>query len=150
NPEVMGEYFSLQHRQQFFRNTLDEMADRREQEAAENVPNKAEMEELQAKIDDPDTTTRLRKKYEARMEEMQTENDAYIKDATSRDTEDMSAIRQALVENDLRMRDLAPQVSETYRRAEEFSPRVEESEEAKTGLETSLEPISTEITQEQP
>lgn len=60
-------------------------------------------------------------------------NDAQqrLEDALTRDTPEMTAARSALMDADFKMRDLAPEVSDAYRRATDMAPELAEADSAK-------------------
>ena len=122
-PETFQEYDTLAQRKDTFRRWIDELRATRDQDAQTSAPHADEIAELQTKI--PDATPRLAKKYQARLEPLIAERDAYIEQKTVGDTADMTKIRQQLMATDYRMRDLAPQVSDAYRQAAERVPQPE-------------------------
>lgn len=123
-PTVFNEYDALAQRKDTFRRWLDELRETRDQDAKDNAPHADEIADLQGKID-AGATPRLTKKYQARLEPLIEERDAFIADKTSGDSADMANIRQKLMETDYRMRDLAPDVAKAYRDAEAQMPKAE-------------------------
>lgn len=127
-PETFREYDSLTARRDTFRRWVDELSDKRQEDAESNAPHANEIAELQSKMED--ATPRLQKKYQARIDEMQPEHDAFIENAVSQDTPDMARVRAELMKADYRMRDLAPDVASAYRKAQEQHPELVETAEA--------------------
>ena len=123
-PETFQEYDALTQRKDTFRRWIDDLRESRDQTARESAPHADEIADLQSKLED--TTPRLAKKYQARLEPLIAERDAYVADKTSRDSQDMTKIRERLMETDYAMRDLAPKVSQAYRDAAERMPQAEE------------------------
>lgn len=116
-PEIFTEYDDLANRKETFRRWIDELRSTREDAVKAEAPHSAEISYLQGKLADPEVTPRMRKKYEARLEPLIEERDAYIAEKTSGDSPDMAKVRERLMQTDYRMRDLSPQVSEAYREA---------------------------------
>lgn len=116
-PDVFTEYDALTQRKDTFRRWISDLKDSREQDVAAKAPHAAEIADLEQRLADPETTPRLRKKYEARLEPLTAERDAFIENATVGDSKDMALVRTRLQEADYRMRDLAPEVSAAYRTA---------------------------------
>lgn len=130
-PEVFaGEegYDALTARRDTQRRMVDEARTARNQQAIEEAPHGPEIANLETRIADPDTTPRLRKKYQARLAPLIEERESYLKDATEGDSEDMAAARRRVMETDEKMRDLAPGVSKAYQKAREQFPAPAEPE----------------------
>jgi hypothetical protein len=117
DPATFTKYDDLQNRQQVFRRWMNELGEEREKQADATAPNRQEIADTIAKINDPDTTPRLKKKYQTRLEDMSEEYNKHMDDALSKDTPDMALIRKRLQENDYAMRDLAPSVGKAYQEA---------------------------------
>lgn len=123
DPDTFKEYDELAGRRDTFRQWIDELRDTRDRDFETSAPHTEDIAKLQARIDDPDTTPRLRKKYQARLAPLVEERDAYLDQARdTADSPDMAAMRRRLQEADYRMRDLAPKVSAAYREANEQMP----------------------------
>jgi hypothetical protein len=129
DPETFREYDALAARKETFRRWIDELRETRDEQAAVEAPHAEEIADLQRRIDDPDTTNRLRKKYEARLEPLLEGNQAFLDEHTGADSADMTKIRQRLQETDYAMRDLAPKVTAAYRGAQERFPDLVPKEE---------------------
>lgn len=121
-PQTFQEYDALSARRDTFRRWIGELDETRKADAAANAPHGAEIADLQEKLADPDTTKRLAKKYQARLDPLIAERDAYIAEHTAGDTRDMAIVRQRMMETDYRMRDLAPEVTRAYQAAAEQVP----------------------------
>jgi hypothetical protein len=128
DPQTITADRDLAKRQEVMREWLSSLRDTRDRDIEEQAPHADEIAKLQAKIDDEDTTPRLRKKYQARLAPLIEERDAFMEDAkTGGDSPDMAKIRQRLQEVDYQRRDLAPAVTEAYRRAREIVPEEPEA-----------------------
>lgn len=139
-PDTFNEYDSLTQRSDTFRRWIDELGEKRLSDAYSNAPHTDEIHDLVAKMDD--ATPRLQKKYQARIDELAPENDAFIQDALSKDTPDMARVRQELQKSDYRMRDLAPDVAAAYRQAQEAHPELAETAEPQAATSTQAEPAT--------
>lgn len=139
-PDTFNEYDSLTQRSDTFRRWIDELGEKRLSDAYSNAPHTDEIHDLVAKMDD--ATPRLQKKYQARIDELAPENDAFIQDALSKDTPDMARVRQELQKSDYRMRDLAPDVASAYRQAQEAHPEMAETAEPQSAPATQTEPAT--------
>lgn len=118
-PDTFQEYDALSQRQDTFRRWINELDETRQQQVEAEAPHGDEIQDLQSRLDDPDTTKRLAKKYQDRLESLQSERDAYIDEHTQGDSPDMARIRQELMNTDHRMRDIGPDVATAYRQAQE-------------------------------
>lgn len=114
-PDIFREYDALTTRRDTYRRWLDDLAETRQQNAEATAPNAAEIEDLQNRLQT--ATGRRAANWQNRLDRLLPERDAYIADQISRDSSDMAQVRQALQENDYRMRDLAEPVSAAYREA---------------------------------
>lgn len=121
DPDTFDKFDALSQRKDVFRRWIGELDDTRQQAVEAAAPHADEIASLEEKI--PDTTPRLAKKYQARLDDMQAERQAYIEENTKGDNADMAKIRGKLMETDYAMRDLAPKVSEAYRSAQEQMPK---------------------------
>jgi hypothetical protein len=128
-PDTFKEYDALAAHQDTLRQAIaDQTADLQKQAEAQ-APHQAEIADLEARMQD--TTPRLAKKYQARLDALTPERDAFLQNEDgmaliTRDTPEVTALRQQLLETDFRMRDLAPDVSDAYRQAAEQMPAPEE------------------------
>jgi hypothetical protein len=132
-PETFNEYDALQQHQDGLRQQVADRQAELRQQAAAQAPHAAEIADLQDRVQD--TTPRLAKKYQARLDALIPERDAFLNDdftmgALTRDTPEIASLRQQLLETDFRMRDLAPDVSAAYRQAAEQMPAAPEPEPA--------------------
>lgn len=153
DPETFTKYDALQTRQQTFRRWIDELRETRDSQAEANAPHVQEIQDTIAKINDPDTTPRLRKKYQTRLDDMSEDYNKFMDDATAKDSADMSSIRKKLQETDYAMRDLAPNVGKAYQVAREKMPPgpvVEPAPIAEPKPEVAQEVVPQEATQEPP
>lgn len=152
-PDTFREYDALGMRQETFRRWLTELDETRRNE----LPETAQINDLEAKIADEGTTNRLRKKYQDRLDELTEARDSKL----GEDTPTMARVRKALQDTDYKMRDLSPEVSKAYREAEPFveeakpveAPKAEEPapfNEAGTLAETAREPATTEAPEAKP
>lgn len=125
-PQVFSEFDALAQKKDTFRRWIDELREVRDQTAQENAPHAAEIADLEEKL--KDATPRMAKKYQARLDPLAAERDAYLAEQTQGDSADMAKVRQQLMQTDYRMRDLAPDVSKAYRDAEEQMPQAEKTQ----------------------
>lgn len=115
DPHVFAEYDPLVMQRDSLREQIADMANARQREIEAQAPHAEEIADLQSRLED--TTPRLAKKYQARLDEMIPERDAWLADHPLSDTPEMAATRQQLMEADYRMRDLSPQVTAAYAEA---------------------------------
>ena len=128
-PETFAEYDPLAAHQADLRQQIADAQGDLQKGFEDQAPHAAEIADLEARMQD--TTPRLAKKYQARLDAMVPERDAFLADEdkqalVTRDTPEIMAMRQQLLETDFRMRDLAPDVSDAYRQAAEQMPAEEE------------------------
>ena len=124
-PDTFNEYDALSAHQDGLRQQITAAQTDLQQQAAAQAPHAAEIADLEERLQD--TTPRLAKKYQARLDALRPEHDAFLADeftmgALTRDTPEIMGLRQQLMETDYRMRDLAPDVSAAYRQAAEQMP----------------------------
>jgi hypothetical protein len=131
DPDTFRDYDALTQRRDTFRRWIEELRESRDQRAAEEAPHADEIANLQGRIANPDTTRRLRKKYEERLAPLLEENEAWTAERTAADSRDMANIRQRLQAVDYQMRDLAAKVSSAYRTADERFPELRPKEEVR-------------------
>lgn len=127
-PDVFQEYDSLAAQRDLLRSRLSEAQTQVRAQAEAQAPHAAEIADLERRLQD--TTPRLAKKYEARLEELRPEHDAFLADEEKMgpllaDTPQMAAWRRLLQETDYQMRDLSPQVTAAYREAARQFPEPE-------------------------
>lgn len=142
-PETFDEYDALSQHRDDLRQQVADQVDTLRQQAEAQAPHAAEIADLEDRLQD--TTPRLAKKYQARLDALRPERDAFLGDdftmgALTRDTPEISALRQQLMETDYRMRDLSPDVSDAYRQAAAQMP----AEEAPTQPEQAPSPAAEE------
>lgn len=134
-PDTFREYDTLTARRDQLRADIAAQQRTVEQNAAAQAPHAAEIADIQQRL--PDATPRMRKKYEARLAEMQPEHDAFFESdqyaLLTRPTPEMDAARAELQRTDYRMRDLAPDVTRAYREASEQFPEGETAPPARPG-----------------
>lgn len=129
-PSVFEEFDSLNEGKDALREQIAAGQTALRQSAEAQAPHAAEIADLQERLQD--TTPRLAKKYQARLDALIPERDAFVNDeftmsALTRDTPEIAAMRQQLQEIDYRTRDLAPDVSAAYREAaRQFPETLEE------------------------
>jgi hypothetical protein len=119
-PDVFNKYDALQQRTETFRRWLDELRDNRTKTVTESAPQTERIDYLEARI--AEANPRMLKKYEAELEPLRAERDAYIAENTKGDNSDMARVRQELIKSDIEMRDMAPDVSAAYREARDLMP----------------------------
>jgi hypothetical protein len=130
-PDTFNEYDALAAHQDTLRQQIADAQAELQKGFEDQAPHAAEIADLEARMQD--TTPRLAKKYQSRLDAMTAERDAFLADEdgralVTRDTPEIMAMRQQLLETDFRMRDLAPDVAGAYRRAADLMPPVEEPE----------------------
>ena len=110
------------------RDRISQASEENRTSAAAQAPHAAEIEDLNNKLAS-EPTPRLAKKYTARIAELQPEHDAFLESdqhaMLTRDTDQVSDMRQELQKLDYQMRDLAPQVTAAYREAGRQFPELE-------------------------
>lgn len=125
-PDVFNEYDALDTRKETFRRWIGELGELR--------PQQPRVKELQAEIDNivgkvKGREDRLTKAAADRLKNARDELNGLL----TTDTPDMARIRKDLLDTDIAMREMAPAVSDAYRRAREAMP-----EEAGTISESSM------------
>jgi hypothetical protein len=128
-PDTFDEYDQLSAHQDNLRQQITAAQAELQKNFEAQAPGAAEIADLEARMQD--TTPRLAKKYQARLDELTPDRDAFLADEDkqamlTRDTPEIGALRQQLLETDYRMRDLAPNVTEAYRQAAEQMPAADE------------------------
>lgn len=124
-PTAFHEYDGLIAQRDTLRQRIADASEKLRQNAEDQAPHAAEIKDLERRLED--TTPRLRKKYEARLEEIRPEHDAFLADefkmgALTRDTPEITELRNQLQQTDYRLRDLSPEVSAAYREADRRFP----------------------------
>lgn len=135
-PDTFREYDMLYQRRDTYSRWMRELRETRLEKAEADAPHAAEIESLTAKLDE--ASPRMRKKYEARLEAMEAEREAFIEKAMEGENADIAKVREEFQKADYRMRDLGPEVSAAYRQARERSPE-EIASEAPTPADASRE-----------
>ena len=130
-PEVFEKYDALTAQRDTLRQQIQDAQEAARSQAEAQAPHAADIADLQARIEG--ATPRLAKKYQARLDEMIPERDAFLDNSPefqelTKDTPEIQAARQQLMEADYAMRDMAPDVSAAYRSADELMPKPEETE----------------------
>ncbi len=146
-PAVFEPYDAAAAQRTLLRDRLQLAREERHQAVEAAAPHTAEITALEARMED--ATPRLQKKYEDRLEVMRAERDAWLADEENTrpilaDTEDMARDRRLLLESDIQMRDLAPQVSAAYREAQGRMPPVVEPEVAPEPARPVKRPVAAE------
>ena len=129
-PGTFAEYDELTQKRENLRSQIAAGADELRQKAEAQAPHADRIAELQEKLQD--TTPRLAKKYQAELDTLIPQRDAFLGDeftmsALTRDTPEMQAMREELQRTDYRMRDLAPDVTAAYQKV---APQFPEAEQA--------------------
>lgn len=141
-PDTFQKFDALSEARDTLREQIDQAQTDLRKQAESQAPNAAEIADLQARMND--ATPRLAKKYAARLEALQPDHDAFLANEDgmamlTRDTPEITEMRQRMLELDYQMRDLSPEVSAAYREAEARMPPREEPETAPS-LESAVEP----------
>lgn len=131
DPGTFADYDLLSLRRDALRDEVASAQAELQASAEAQAPHAAEIADLRERLQD--TTPRLAKKYEARLAELLPAHQAFLDDeftmgALTRDTPEIAALRNELMQADYRMRDLAPQVTAAYRAAAERFPHLVEAE----------------------
>jgi len=128
-PDTFQEYDGLSARVDELRGQIADAQAELRRGAEAQAPGAAEIADLEDRLQD--TTPRLAKKYQARLDELRPAHDEFMAGdhmaVLTRDTEEIAALRQQLQAADYRMRDLAPDVTAAYREAVSRVPAVEEA-----------------------
>lgn len=123
-PETFDTYDALAAQRDDLRQQIATAREDLERNAAAQAPHAAEIADLRERL--RDTTPRLAKKYQARLDAIEADHDAFFDSdqyaLLTRDTDEMGRMRDQLQRIDYRMRDLAPDVSAAYRQAAEQFP----------------------------
>lgn len=144
-PDTFNEYDALDTHKTGLRQQIDQETASLQQQAQDAAPGGAEIQRLQARMED--ATPRLAKKYQARIDALMPDFQAYMDDFSlsprirsfsdagepegmTASRKQIAALRQQLAETDYRMRDLAPDVSDAYRQASERLPPGAQAAEA--------------------
>ncbi|WP_226018391.1 hypothetical protein [Novosphingobium sp. FKTRR1] len=117
DPATLRDYDALKIRRELDRDLLERIGAERT-----NLPQAQELRDRIATILGKvnNVESRLTKAQVARLEEAQSSLNSLL----TSDTPYMQMVRQRLLANDIKMRDLAPKVSEAYRRAVDMAPVV--------------------------
>ena len=146
-PETFQEFDTLAEKKDTFRRWISELREVRDQTAREAAPHGPEIADLEQKLQD--ATPRLAKKYQARLDPLVAERDAYIAEHTQADSADMAKVRGQLMSTDYRMRDLSGDVAKAYRDAQERMPEAAATEappaEAVAHEEKPVEAVPSEV-----
>lgn len=130
DPETFSEYDALDRRKAELRAQIDDAQAEVQRNAESQAPHQAEIADLNRRLED--TTPRLAKKYQARLDEITPAHDAFADSdqmaLLSRETPEIAALRQELMAADYRMRDLAPDVTAAYREAAKGFPEAAEAQ----------------------
>lgn len=148
DPETFEQFDALAVQREEHRVTIAALGEEREN-SPEAVQARADVDTILGKVNG--VADRLTKAAAQRLADAQARLDA----ATGADTLAMSAARGKLLETDFAMRDLAPDVSEAYRRAADMAPQlveplVEEAKPAEGVKNVEAENVSTNVLSEQP
>jgi len=124
HPELFREYDSLSAQRETLGRWIRDLSDTRRANAESVAPHTTEIAKLEAKI--ADANPRKKKIYQERKDALTLENDRFIVGEIAKDNPDISRVRSDYQRIDYRMRDLAPEVADAYRGAEEFIPKPKE------------------------
>lgn len=143
-PDVFGGpngYDALLVRQDTFRRWIDELDNQRREQAVNGPEAVALRDQIDTALQKVGgVEDRLTKAAAARIEDARAQLDAMAN--PTGDSPDMARVRQALAENDYKMRDLSPQVSAAYREAAQHVPAVEEAPQAPVEAVQQPEPVA--------
>ena len=127
-PETFAVYDPLAREAEALRGQIAEAQLELRRQAEAQAPHQAEIADLRERLED--ATPRLAKKYQARLDVLEPERDAFLADdftmgALTRDTAEIQDLRRRLMETDYQMRDLAPDVTAAYREAAKQFPETQ-------------------------
>lgn len=133
DPETFRRYDELAQRKQTYRRWLDELSDTRDagiQQRIDEVDNK--IFALAAKADETGgkRAAKLRKDIAA----LEAEKAQIVAESARKETPDMARVRRSLMQDDIKMRDLAPLVSRAYARAQKKWTNTAADREAITAM----------------
>lgn len=126
DPDTFLEYDRLSAMRDNARQALTDevgrLRDNAEAEIEANAPHTDEIADLKDTLADPRSSARSKRDATVRLPGLEAAQEAYLADQDryaflTRETPETAALRREVVENDERMRDLAPQVSAAYREA---------------------------------
>jgi hypothetical protein len=127
-PQTFADYDNLSAQQQTIRGKIADAQAYLQKNAEAQAPGADRIEELQSKLD-ASTTARLAKKYQDELDELTPKRDEFLQSdqfaMLTRDTDEISKMRDQLQRIDFRMRDLAPDVTAAYREAAPQFPQEE-------------------------
>lgn len=140
-PDVFTPYDALSDKIGVYRRQLADLADARDEQFANEPPHGPEIDALAQQEADilgkvGGVEGRLTKKAAARLDDIRQQRAALEDDAQTisrQDTPEMAALRQQLMTADYQMRDLAPAVSDAYRKANALATGMEDAK-ASAGL----------------
>lgn len=117
DPDTFRRYDELAQRKQTYRRWLDELAETRDADIQTRIDAvDAKIYELAAKADETGgkRAAKLRKDIAA----LEAEKAQIVRESAKVETPDMARVRRSLMQDDIKMRDLAPLVSRAYARAQ--------------------------------
>lgn len=116
DPDTFRRYDELAQRKQTYRRWLDELAETRDADIQQRIDVvDGKIYELAAKADETGgkRAAKLRKDIAA----LEAEKAQIVAESAAKETPDMARVRRSLMQDDIKMRDLAPLVSRAYSRA---------------------------------
>ncbi|MGH6714575.1 MAG: hypothetical protein ACREDC_00125 [Bradyrhizobium sp.] len=124
-PEAFQQFDTLSTQRDTLRAQIAMQMQDIQQKAEAQAPHAAEIADLEQRLQD--TTPRLAKKYQDRLQVLLPERNAFLSDeftmgALTRDTPEIAALREELQQADYKMRDLSPQVTAAYQQAGRMFP----------------------------
>jgi hypothetical protein len=136
HPETFAAYDALSQQRDTYREWLSDLGGQRDEAFPAREDVKAVSDQIDTILDKVGgVEDKLTKKASARLEDLRSQFDELHATAKT-DTPEMQAVRKRLMETDEQMRDLSPEVSAAYRRAEERTRVVEEPAEPAAAPET--------------
>jgi len=117
DPDTFRRYDELAQRKQTYRRWLDELSETRDAEIQQRIDAvDQKIFELAAKADETGgkRAAKLRKDIAA----LEAEKAQIVRESAAKETPDMARVRRSLMQDDIKMRDLAPLVSRAYARAQ--------------------------------
>lgn len=140
-PDTFGEYDAISKRRDELGDWMRELSAKRQESAESSAPQNAEIEDLKSKIADAEARGK-KTIYTDILEKREAERKEYIDQQVAKLNPDIENVRQTYEKLDNRMRDLAPEVSDAYRKAQEQLPDTETTPpvETKPATESSFQP----------
>lgn len=129
-PDTFGEYDALQTRKDSYTTFFNDLIAKHREDAEASAPHNAEIEELRAKMED--ANARKSKIYQEQIDQLAEKNEDYVNERMNPNnfSDDIKNVRGELAKVTQRIGDLAPDVRDAYRKAQEQMPKEETTPES--------------------